>query len=114
MLIQDALNVFRKGQTLANPEGWKYLGATTSAVAGLVTSGLAVSAAFGYPIAVDDELVQALAGGIAAVLFIVNSGLHIATSDKVGLPAKPVDQQPGITPDDDAGDRFTNPDRLGS
>ena len=114
MLIQDALNVFRKGQMVANPALWKNIGATSSLLAGLITSGLAVATAFGYRIDVDSHLVEALASGIAAALFIVSGGLHIATSDKVGLPAKPVDQQPGNPAADDAGDRFTNPDRLGS
>ena len=89
MLIGDIVDVFRKGKSVANPALWKNLGATTAAIAGLASSALAVAAAFGYRIDLSDDAVQALAGGIAGALFLFNGGLHVATSDKVGLPAKP-------------------------
>lgn len=89
MLIGDAIDVFRKGKTVANPVLWKNVGATASLLAGLITSALAVAAAFGYRLDVDSDLVEALASGVAAALFLLSGGLHITTSDKVGLPPKP-------------------------
>lgn len=99
MLINDALDVFRKGKSVANPVLWKSIGATSSMLAGLITSGLAVAAAFGYPLPLGDDLVQALAGGVAAALFVFGGGLHVATTDKIGLPAKRNTDEPA----DDAG-----------
>lgn len=89
MLIGDALDVFRKGKAVANPALWKNIGATSSLLAGLLASALAVAAAFGYQIQVESSVVEAVAGGIAAALYLLNGGLHIVTSDKVGLPDKP-------------------------
>lgn len=88
MLIGDMLDVWRKGKSVANPALWKNLGATASALAGVVSSALAVAAAFGYRVDLDDHTVEALAGGVAALLFMFNGGVHIVTSDKVGLPPK--------------------------
>lgn len=89
MLIGDAIDVFRKGKALANAAAWKNRAAATDLVAGLLASALAVGAAFGYRVDLDADTVQALAGGLAAVGYLVSAGLHIATSDKVGLPPKP-------------------------
>ena len=88
MLMGDIIDVFRKGKSVANPAVWKNLGATSAALAGLASSALAVAAAFGYRIDLDDATVQALAGGIAGALYLFSSGVHIATSEKVGLPSK--------------------------
>ena len=88
MLIGDIIDVFRKGKSVANPAGWKNLGATSAALAGIASSALAIAAAFGYRLDLDGAAVEAIAGGIAGALFLVQSGLHIATSDKVGLPPK--------------------------
>ena len=91
MLIGDIIDVFRKGRSVAQPELWKNMGATTAALAGIASSAMAVAAAFGYRIDIDNTAVEAIAGGIAGVLFLIQSGLHIATSEKVGLPAKAAD-----------------------
>ncbi len=104
MLIGDIIDVFRKGRSVANPELWKNVGATGSAVAGVATSALAVAAAFGYRIDLDDAAVQALAMGVAGVLYLVGGGLHIITSDKVGLPPK----------SDDTGDTDTYANSVGA
>lgn len=89
MLIGDIIDVFRKGRSVANPELWKNLGACSAALAGVGSSALAVAAAFGYRIDLDRDALEAIAGGIAGVLFLFNGGVHLATSDKVGLPPKP-------------------------
>lgn len=88
MLIGDIVDVFRKGKSVANPALWQNIGASSAAIAGLLTSALAVAAAFGYSLDISDPVVQALAYGIAGVLYLLSVGVHITTSDKVGLPAK--------------------------
>lgn len=88
MLIADIFSLFRKGKSVANPVLWKNVGATASAVAGVVTTALAVAAGFGYRVDVGSDVVEALAMGVAGVLYLVSGGLHITTSDKVGLPDK--------------------------
>ena len=88
MLIGDILNVWRKGQSVANPAAWKNVAAVTENVAGLITSGVAIAAAFGYHLNLSDPLIQQLAGGVAGLLFIFGGSVHIITSEKVGLPSK--------------------------
>lgn len=97
MLIGDILDVWRKGKSVANPTLWKNIGATTSAIAGIASSALAISAAFGYRIDLDDHAVEAIAGGIAGLLFLFNGGVHIVTSDKVGLPSNSNIELPGAS-----------------
>ena len=110
MLIGDIVDVFRKGRSVANPELWKNMGACSAALAGLGSSALAIAAVFGYRVDLDRDALEAIAGGIAGVLFLFNGGVHLATSDKVGLPAKP-------KPDDGRGqpstDQLEQPDYRG-
>lgn len=91
MLIGDIIDVFRKGKSLANAAAWKNRAVATDLLAGLLASGLAISAAFGYRLDISDDTLQALAGGIAAVAYLFSAGLHITTTDKIGLPAKAED-----------------------
>ena len=93
MLLGDCIDVWRKGKAVANPALWKNIGASTGAIAGLLTGVSAVAGAFGYHVDLSGDLTQALAGGIASLLFIFVGGLHVTTSDKVGLPAKCEDSE---------------------
>lgn len=88
MLIGDAINVFRKGRSVANPALWKSIDATAAALAGLFASGLAIASALGYSVGIDDSAVQALATGVAGVLYLFHTGVSVVTTDKIGLPAK--------------------------
>ena len=89
MLIGDFIDLFRQGKAVADPAKWKAVGVTTDAVAAFLTTALAIASAFGYRVDVAGDLVQAVAAGLAALLFVFSGGLHIATSEKVGvLPAK--------------------------
>ena len=98
MLLGDIFDVFRKGKSLANAAAWKNRAVASDLVAGLLASGLAVSAAFGYRLDLDADTLQALAGGVAAVGYLLSAGVHIATSEKVGLPAKPESDAGGRQP----------------
>lgn len=88
MLIGDILEVWRKGKSVANPTGWKNIGITAGAISGLLSAALAVARGFGYDVGVNDSVIEALATGVAGVLCLVTTGLHVTTSEKVGLPSK--------------------------
>lgn len=115
MLIGDCIDVFRKGKSVANPKLWKDIGATSSATAGLVVGVLGIASVLGYRIDLTNETIQALAYGIAGVLYLFNSGVHIVTSDKVGIlsdkPGTSSNTEPITTGNPDAT-RF--PDILSS
>lgn len=88
MLIGDFLSAFQKGKMLANPEIWKTRAVVADVLAGLITSLLAIAAAFGYNITLEEGVVKALAGGIAAAVYLTSAVLHVATTDKIGLPPR--------------------------
>lgn len=92
--------LFRKGNEVANPEGWKNGQITANTIAGLVAALLATSSAFGYSLPVSDDAVLSIAGGLFAAANIV---ITIVTSKRAGLPAVPPNGPPELAPRD-AGD----------
>jgi len=82
------LDLFRKGEAVANKEAWKTGQITATALAGVVMAGANVAAMYGHPLpaAIDADTVTAVAG---AVIGVVNLVLTYATSETVGfLPEK--------------------------
>lgn len=75
---------FRKGAELSNAAVWKDAQQAGNAVAGLLAILLAIATAFGYPLAMDEVTLLAVAGGIG---HFGNWVLTVVTSKKVGLPA---------------------------
>lgn len=79
------LDLFRKGNEVANKGLYKDGANATFILASFLTAAVKLTEAFGYLVEVDSETVTAIAGGIAAiVLFVINN----ITSRKAGiLPA---------------------------
>jgi hypothetical protein len=102
MLIGDFLSAFRQGKQLANSAIWKKRAVVADVLAGLITSLLAISAAFGYRLELEEDVVKALAGGIAAAVYLGSAVLHVTTTDKIGLPPRGPDR-PGGDPDAEEG-----------
>jgi hypothetical protein len=88
MLLGDFLSAFHKGKMLANSAIWKRRAVAADVLAGLITSLVAIAAAFGYRIELEEGAVQALAGGIAAAVYVSSAVLHIVTTEKIGLPSR--------------------------
>jgi hypothetical protein len=86
------LDVFRKGNSVANPELWKHGGAALQAalVPFLVALASAVCTVLSYCFTLTPEVAAGIAGGVVAVVGVF---VTYATSDKVGLPAKPVTER---------------------
>ena len=94
--IAALFKVFRKGNEVANPEGWKNGQVTANTVAALLTAVLAALDAFNIHFPVPDGAVLAIAGGLFAA---VNVGITLASSKRVGLPGLdplPPDRAPDI------------------
>jgi hypothetical protein len=86
-LIPKAFDVLRKGESLANPGVWKVGGmALSAAVGGLALSINSLAQAAGYDLHIDQGTADAI-GAVAA--WVVGCVFHVATTDKLGLPAKP-------------------------
>lgn len=86
MLLKDVWDAFHKGRALCDSALWKNRAAATSTLAAFVTAVLAISATLGYRLEVDVDTIEALAGGVVAAVLLFNAGVHIVTSEKVGLP----------------------------
>lgn len=99
MLIKDIYNAFQQGKSLANSAIWKNRAIAANALAMFATAALGIASVFGYKIDLDQESIQAIAGGIAAVVCMFNTGVHVVTSDKVGLPPKAESQPAETAPD---------------
>lgn len=80
--------VFQQGKQLANATTWKNRQMAAGAIAGVLGSALVIAKGFGYAIPLDQDTVEALAGGIAAAYSAVNVVLTAATSARVGVPPK--------------------------
>lgn len=94
--LKAAFAVLRQGQIVADPATWKNRDMAITGMAALFASLYAMARAFGYELPFDRTDIDALAAGIAAVVWMYHGWSTVATSTKVGLPDK-------RTPDPEGG-----------
>jgi hypothetical protein len=86
--ILAALQVYRKGNVVANPAAWKNGQVTASVVAGLLGALVALAKTFGHDLPLSDDQLLTIGGAIIAIVgLFLNPTATIVSSDKVGLPA---------------------------
>ena len=86
--ILAALQVYRKGNVVANPTAWKNGQVTASVVAGLLGALIALAKTFGYTLPLSDDQLLTIGGAIVAVAgLFLNPTATVISSDKVGLSA---------------------------
>ena len=95
MLISDFWTALRKGQELTHAETWKNRAVAGGAVSSLLFAAVGIARAFGYALEVDDQTLEAAGAGIAALVTLASSVLHVVTSARVGLPAALGGADPG-------------------
>lgn len=97
MNILSILDVLRKGSAVTDPALWKTGGeALKLAIIALALSINDLAKAFGHDLHID----QTVAASIGAlVAWVVGLFFTVATTDKLGFPAKPADvaRPPGVT-----------------
>lgn len=89
MLLNDFIVAFRVGKELTNATTWKNRTLAVNHFILFFSAILAIAAAFGYPLNIDSTTLESLAGGVVAAVTVFNSVMHMVTSTRVGLPAKP-------------------------
>ena len=103
--LSALFRLFRKGNEVVNPEGWKNGQITANTIAGLLAALLATSSAFGYSLPVSDDALMSIAGGVFA---LVNVVITIITSKRAGLPEVPPNGPPEPSPSDAGDTSVTN------
>jgi uncharacterized membrane protein len=81
-MIGDFFNAFKKGQELINSETWKNRTLLMNALVAFLAAGGGIAKGFGYDINLDSE---GLAGGIVAVVALVNGVMQIVTNKNLGV-----------------------------
>lgn len=89
------INLFRKGNEVANVEKWKKRQIDANYLAGFLLALFGVFKVLGWELPITDEAALTIAGGILAA---VNVGLTAVTSKRAGLlpekPEQPPEQPP--------------------
>lgn len=104
MVVTDLLSAFRAGRELANAETWKRRQVLVNALVAVITFAVALAAFLGHPVNLDSHDVQAIAAAVAAVVGLFNGAATVATTTRIGLPAKPDDPPDTKTSGDAAGE----------
>ena len=86
--FQAFFTLFKQGKALANSAAWKNRTIAANSLTAVLGAALVIGKGFGYDIHLDEQTVEALAGGIAAAVAAVNAVMHVVTSDKVGVSAQ--------------------------
>lgn len=87
-------NVFRAGESVANPAAWKKGQITTGILAAFLGAVVALAKAFGYELPLTDEQLAQIGGAVLAIVGLFNTGATAASSDKVGIvPGKQSDSE---------------------
>ena len=94
--LLDFLDLFRKGNAVADPALWKSRQIKATLLLPTFGALVAVLRAFGLEVPLDDTQITQLVTGLVVV---INLLLTYSTTDKVGLPAKPDSDPPNRFPD---------------
>jgi hypothetical protein len=83
-----ALQVYRKGHCVTNPEAWKNGQVTASVLAGVLGALIALAKTYGYDLPLSDDQLLTIGGAIIAIVgLFVNPTATVVSSDKIGLSA---------------------------
>ena len=102
-MIGDIFRVLRAGVELSNAEVWKKRQVLVNALAAFLGALVALAAAFGHPLDIDAEGVNAIAGAVAAVVGLFNGWVTVASTRRIGLPPRNDPGAPGDHPRSDPG-----------
>ena len=105
--LKALFRVFQVGHSVADPAQWKAHQISGSMLAALMAAVIALARSFGYEVAMSDADMLTIGSALVIVWSFVNSGLTIATTDKIGLPSNPVMGIP-ISEIRDGNSRFSN------
>lgn len=92
MLI-DLFRALQAGKELTHAATWKTSQLWMSNLTILLSAGVGIAAALGYPIPLTGDQITTLVSAVAVLVGLFNSYVTVASTSKLGLP-------PGAGPDD--------------
>jgi len=88
MIIVDFWQAMKAGKVIKNPAVWKNRQVTSNKLVLLVIFSVSALQLFGVNIPLETESIKELAGGLAAILGVINTILTVATTTKVSITGK--------------------------
>lgn len=92
MLLTDVISVLRTGKELANAETWKRAQVRGALLVALFSAAAGIAKAFGHPLPFTPEEINSIALAVGAIGGVLVSYATVASTKRIGLPAK-VDSQ---------------------
>lgn len=83
--ISAALDVFKQGKAVANPEAWKKGQITVNMLSGFLMAVVALANTFGVSLPITPEIVDQIAYATLGTLAIINPVATVVSTDKVGF-----------------------------
>lgn len=79
------LDVFKKGQAVANPAAWKNGQITGNMLTAFLASVVGLSKVFGYEIYLTEEQLNTISTSVLALVGVLNPIATVVSTDKVGF-----------------------------
>jgi hypothetical protein len=83
--FQAFFELFKQGKELANAASWKNKQVIGNTLIGFLGAAALLAKGFGYDLHLDEQTIQQVGMGIAAIYGVANSILTVITSAKVGV-----------------------------
>jgi hypothetical protein len=110
-VIGNVVTAMRAGYILRDPANWKRKQVAVNALTLLITAALGIANYYGHNYVVPQEVLTEVVIGVWSVVSLFNGWATVATTDKIGLPARadpPKEDDLNYKLDFD-DDRFTGP-----
>lgn len=92
-MLVDLYRALQAGKELRNAATWKNAQLWTANLTILLSAGVGIAAAMGYPIPLTGEQVATLVSAVGVLVGLFNSYVTVASTTRLGVP-------PGAGPDD--------------
>lgn len=85
MIAIDLFKAIRAGKQLKEPKVWSNGASLSNVLATILTFSVGAAKMFGLDLPVTDDQLLSLSGGLAVVLGVINSVVHVATNKESGI-----------------------------
>lgn len=90
MTFKELFSVFQAGKELTKATTWKKAQVRVSLLVSVISVGIWVASLFGYNLELTVEEITQIAIAIGVVGGLLNGGTTVATTTRLGVPARPI------------------------